>query len=82
MKQMLKYLAYTVVVGVLLYGLCLAFERFIRNPKEEDELDGLEDCSYEEFEDESQKKGCVEIFADKVKAAADRQLAKLNKNEG
>ena len=78
MRKAFKCLAYTICLAVLAYALYLAFDKFIRNPKEEPDLDDLEDTSYE-FDDEEGRGCCFKEFSDKVKTAADRQIRKINR---
>ena len=80
MKKTIKCLAYTIFVALVAYAVYLAFDRFVRNPKEEDYdgFDDLEDTSYE-FDDENGCECCFTQFSDKVKAAANRQINKLNR---
>lgn len=76
MRKAIKYLAYTICIAVLAYALYLAFDKFIRNPKAEPDLDDLEDTSYE-FDDEEKCGCCFREFSGKVRAAADKQINKI-----
>lgn len=71
MKNIIKVLAWITLIGLILYAAFLCYEKLVK--KSEDEWDDLEDWGYE-FEDEEPQ----EIsFSDRVKAAAEKQLAKV-----
>ena len=72
MKKFLTYIGIASLVALLAYAAYLAYEKFIKNTDEEDLIDDLDDDF--EFDDEIQPSVS---FVDRIKAAADRQLARV-----
>ena len=71
MKKFFKVLGILTVVALAAYAAYLCYDKFLK--KKDDDLDDLEDWGYE-FEDEEAEQIS---FTDRVKAAAERQLARV-----
>jgi len=72
MKKFLSIVGVSAVAALAAYAAYLAYDKFVKNAEDDDLIDSLDDEF--EFEDEIQP---TVSFSDRIKAAADRQLARI-----